>query len=121
MDSPTYRTHVERPRTLPPRGWHLARAIEGAVAAGRWDIVARLARELEAWRLAHVGWSSLREMPEVTDWSKARRNPYVRGRRSRILDADLVKAFPDSTSVNAALREVLAVRVVVRPKRGRAA
>lgn len=42
-------------------------------------------------------------MPEVTDWSKARRNPYVRGRRGRVLDADLAKAFPDSASVNAAL------------------
>ncbi len=65
--------------------------------------------------------SSLREMPEVTDWSKARRNPYVRGRRARILDADLAKAFPDSSSVNTALRELLAVRAVVRPKRRRAA
>jgi hypothetical protein len=65
--------------------------------------------------------SSLREMPEVKDWSSARRSPYVRGRRARILDADLAKAFPDSASVNAALRELLAVRAVVRPKRGRAA
>jgi hypothetical protein len=65
--------------------------------------------------------ASLREIPEVRDWSKARRNPYVRGRRARVLDADLAKAFPDSSSVNAALRELLAVRAVVRPKRGRAA
>jgi hypothetical protein len=65
--------------------------------------------------------ASLRDMPEVTDWSKTRRNPYVRGRRARILDAVLAKAFPDSASVNAALRELLAVRAVVRPKRGRAA
>ncbi len=65
--------------------------------------------------------SSLREMPEVTDWSKARRNPYVRGRRARILDADLAKVVPDSSSVNTALRELLAVRAVVRPKRRRAA
>jgi uncharacterized DUF497 family protein len=43
--------------------------------------------------------SSLREMPEVKDWSRARRNPYVRGRRARILDADLAKAFPDSRRV----------------------
>jgi hypothetical protein len=64
--------------------------------------------------------ASLREMPEVVDWSKARRNPYARGRRARILDADLAKAFPDSSSVNVALRELLAVRAVVRPKRGRA-
>jgi uncharacterized DUF497 family protein len=65
--------------------------------------------------------ASLREIPEVRDWSKARRNPYVRGRRARVLDADLAKAFPDSSSVNAALRELLAVRAVVRPRRGRAA
>ena len=63
--------------------------------------------------------ASLREMPEVHDWSRAKRNPYAHGRRVRILDADLAKAF-DSTSVNDALRELLAVRAVVR-KRGRAA
>jgi hypothetical protein len=33
----------------------LARAIEGSVAAGRWDVVMQLARELEARRLAAVG------------------------------------------------------------------
>ena len=33
----------------------LARALEGAAAAGRFDVVAQLARELEARRLA---WSS---------------------------------------------------------------
>jgi hypothetical protein len=65
--------------------------------------------------------ASLRDLPEVRDWSKARRNPYVRGRRARVLDADLAKAFPDSASVNAALRELLAVRAVIRPRRGRAA
>ena len=64
--------------------------------------------------------ASLREMPEVHDWSRAKRNPYAHGRRVRILDADLAKAFADSPSVNAALRELLAVRAVVR-KRGRAA
>jgi len=63
--------------------------------------------------------ASLREMPEVGDWSRARRNPYARGRRARILDADPAKAFPDSASVSAALRELLAVRaVVVRGKMG---
>ena len=33
----------------------LARAIEGAVSAGRWDVVAQLAKELEARRLAAAG------------------------------------------------------------------
>ena len=33
----------------------LARAIEGAVSAERWDVVAQLAKELEARRLAAVG------------------------------------------------------------------
>ena len=33
----------------------LARALEGAVAAGRWDVVMQLARELEARRVAAVG------------------------------------------------------------------
>ena len=37
----------------------LARAIEGAVAAGRWDVVAQLARELEARWLALAGVTSL--------------------------------------------------------------
>ena len=65
--------------------------------------------------------ASLREMPEVRDWSRAKRNPYARGRRVRILDSDLAKTFPDSVSVNDALRGLIAVRAVVRPKRGRAA
>jgi hypothetical protein len=30
----------------------LAKALEGATAAGRWDVVAQLAKELEARRLA---------------------------------------------------------------------
>jgi hypothetical protein len=33
----------------------LARAIEGAVSAGRWDLVVQLAKELEARRLAASG------------------------------------------------------------------
>jgi hypothetical protein len=33
----------------------LARALDGAAAAGRWDVVAQLARELEARRLAAAG------------------------------------------------------------------
>jgi hypothetical protein len=33
----------------------LARAIEGAVSAERWDVVAQLAKELEARRLAASG------------------------------------------------------------------
>jgi hypothetical protein len=33
----------------------LARALEQAAAAGRWDVVAKVARELEAWRLARAG------------------------------------------------------------------
>jgi len=59
-------------------------------------------------------------MPEIRDWSSATRNPYARGPRARILDDDLAKAFPDSTSVNEALRELLAVRAVVRTRRGAA-
>jgi hypothetical protein len=37
----------------------LARALSGASAAGRWDIVAQPARELEARRLAIAGVSKL--------------------------------------------------------------
>jgi hypothetical protein len=33
----------------------LAKALEGATAAGRFDVVAQLARELEARRLARMG------------------------------------------------------------------
>jgi hypothetical protein len=33
----------------------LAKALEGATAAGRFDVVAQLARELEARRLARAG------------------------------------------------------------------
>jgi hypothetical protein len=33
----------------------LAKALEGATAAGRWDVVSQLARELEARRLASSG------------------------------------------------------------------
>jgi hypothetical protein len=32
----------------------LAKAIEGATAAGRWEVVSQLARELEARRLARM-------------------------------------------------------------------
>jgi len=32
----------------------LARAVEGAAREGRWDVVAQLARELEARRLARA-------------------------------------------------------------------
>ena len=32
----------------------LAKALEGATAAGRWDVVAQLARELEARRLSRM-------------------------------------------------------------------
>ncbi len=33
----------------------LAKALEGATAVGRWDVVSQLARELEARRLATSG------------------------------------------------------------------
>jgi hypothetical protein len=33
----------------------LAKALEGATAAGRWDIVAQLAKELDARRTARMG------------------------------------------------------------------
>ena len=43
----------------------LARALEGAAAAGRFDVVAQLAKELEARRLARAG--------NVTSFDAARR------------------------------------------------
>lgn len=59
---------------------------------------------------------SLAEMPEVRDWSRAKRNPYARGERARILDPDLAKAFPDSDSVNAALRALLSLQSLIARK-----
>jgi hypothetical protein len=64
-------------------------------------------------------------MPEVRDWSRARRGHWagkVRGGNARVLEPDLAKAFPDDRSVNAALRVVLeAAKVVGKKRRGRAA
>src|SRR5262245_9949223 len=68
---------------------------------------------------------SLREMPEVTDWSRARRGYWAgRLRRSthRTLAPDLAKVFPDDESVNAALRIVVqAAKAVTRRRRSKAA
>ena len=50
---------------------------------------------------------SLAEMPEVRDWSKARRNPYASRFGVRTLTPDLARAFPDDSSVNQALRAYL--------------
>ena len=49
------------------------------------------------------------------DWPKATRGRIAKriaaeGSNLRALDDDLAAAFPDSSSVNAALREVLAIR-----------
>jgi hypothetical protein len=51
---------------------------------------------------------SLAEIPEVTDWSKAKRNPYAARLGVRRLPPDLAKAFPDDASVQEALRAYLA-------------
>jgi hypothetical protein len=55
------------------------------------------------------------------DWSRARRG-YWAGRlrrgNNRTLEPELAKAFPDDSSVNAALRVVLeAAKVVAKKKR----
>jgi hypothetical protein len=67
-------------------------------------------------------------MPEVRDWSRARRGSWagkLRGGNARTLEPELAKAFPDDQSVNAALRAVLEAAKVVdtasKKKRGRAA
>ena len=44
----------------------LAEALMGAAAAGRWDIVAQLGRELEARRLAAASTPSLDERRDKT-------------------------------------------------------
>jgi hypothetical protein len=63
-------------------------------------------------------------MPEVRDWSGARRG-YWAGRlrigSARHLDPDLAKAFPDDASVNAALRVVLDAAKAVAKSRKRSA
>jgi hypothetical protein len=69
--------------------------------------------------------ASLREMPEVRDWSRARRG-YWAGRlhrgTARHLEPDLAKAFPDDESVNAALRVVLeAAKAATRKRKTKAA
>ncbi len=58
----TPRTHPEDTPKPPPMAHvpahvddALAEALRGAAAAGRWDVVALLARELEARRLASAG------------------------------------------------------------------
>ena len=51
---------------------------------------------------------SLAEVPEVADWSSARKNPYAARLGIRKLAPDLARAFPDDSSVEAALRELLA-------------
>ena len=59
--------------------------------------------------------ASLRAIPEV-DFSRGVRGKYA-GRPSNIvvLDSDLVGAFPDSKSINDALRAVLALRKATTP------
>ena len=56
---------------------------------------------------------SLREIPEL-DLSKFRRIPNKHADRAaknvRVIDPELVQEFPDSESVNRALREVLVTR-----------
>ena len=69
--------------------------------------------------------ASLRSMPEVRDWSRARRGRWagkLRKGTDRRLEPELAKAFPDDESVNVALRIVLeAARVVSKKKRSKTA
>jgi hypothetical protein len=50
---------LDQPQPVPADGdaveAALAKALEGATSAGRWDVVAQLARELEARRLTRSG------------------------------------------------------------------
>lgn len=71
-------------------------------------------------RTAEPTRASLREMPEVRDWSRARRGYWagkLRMGMGRTLEPELAKAFPDDESVNAALRVVLAAAKAVSKKR----
>jgi hypothetical protein len=58
------------------------------------------------------------------DWSRATRGRIAKrvaadGSNLRALDDDVAEAFPDSQSVNAALRAVMAMRVAVATPRPR--
>src|SRR5258708_7554019 len=60
--------------------------------------------------------ASLRVIPEV-DFSKGVRGKYAsRFQNVFVLDPDLMDAFPDSRSINDALRAVLALRKVAAPQ-----
>jgi hypothetical protein len=50
---------------------------------------------------------SLAELPEVGDWSRARRNPFAGRTYVRVLPSDLPKQLPDNRSVADALRACL--------------
>lgn len=55
------------------------------------------------------------------DWSRATRGRLAKriaseGSNLRALDADVAKDFPDSASVNAALRAVIAMRAAMAPR-----
>jgi hypothetical protein len=69
--------------------------------------------------------ASLRAMPEVRDWSGARRGYWagkLRPGSARHLEPDLADAFPDDASVNAALRVVLgAAKAVAKKRKSKAA
>jgi hypothetical protein len=58
--------------------------------------------------------------PDRYDWTRSSRGRLAKriaaeGSNLRALDDDLARAFPDSTSVNAALRAALAMRDALSP------
>jgi hypothetical protein len=64
------------------------------------------------------------EQRPVFDPAKGRANPYVDPRwtgNARLLDDDVAKEFPDSDSVNEALRLVIAMRAMRTKRRSKAA
>jgi hypothetical protein len=64
------------------------------------------------------------ERRPVFNSAKGRANPYVDPRwtgNARLLADDVAKEFPDSASVNEALRLVMAMRAMRTKRRGRAA
>jgi hypothetical protein len=64
---------------------------------------------------------------ERYDWARARRGTWAgklrigEPERRRLLDVDLIDAFPDSKSVNDALRRIVKAAKPVRSKRARRA
>src|SRR5256885_11240250 len=87
-------------------------------ASGSLVLVVLLPQNAKPMKKGHGKAKRVREVPEDEilpeyDFSKARRNPYAEryaeGTNVVLLDPDVAKDFPDSSSVNEALRALSAI------------